>query len=477
MSPEEALNAKMYSYTPDADLGKLADKMLSEMKPPLKIKFDHFGKNPDIQNEDGSITKGKLNGDWIITTQNGEALTGPALAMIQERLQDDPRVQNAYRTQAYVAGRDFAAEGMQAGAFTSVQEGQNAWATETIKRIEENNNKDLTEGTKKLAKQQISTVRWSNYKKTIGVIPGSQDEKIMKEGMSAFEATSARLKNRMKVRDLASVESPDLENKLNRAYQLLQLTNMHGDMLKAAKAFSMRDMESTMRVNEYAKQEKQFTYDMSKLAATLNERRKLAFDLETKRNENAIALAIAKGEVLNPNDPTLLALKGARVNNTMAGTTVFTEDDEVYFQGVKSYQFDVETNTGKQIKNVIDAVTQFGATAGSDQVMTDVDVDGVNTPMNISKLTNYLSTKTISESGVETYTNKDAVNQLFKIYFDQVNDLEGIKQSNVDFATSGNLPSLKAAFESTTRDMKFADLNFKTASKIQFKLYNDAIAL
>ena len=30
MTPDQALDAKLYSYTPDADLGKMADKMLSE---------------------------------------------------------------------------------------------------------------------------------------------------------------------------------------------------------------------------------------------------------------------------------------------------------------------------------------------------------------------------------------------------------------------------------------------------------------
>ena len=478
MTPDQALDAKLYSYTPDADLGKMADKMLSEMKPPLKMKFDHFGKDPDVVNADGTITKGKVNGDWIITTTNGEAVTGPALAMIQERLQDDPRVQNAYRTQAYVAGRDFAAEGMAAGAFGSVEEGQNAWAVETIKRIEANNNRDITDGTKKLAEQQKSTVRWSNYQQTNGVIPGSDDEKIMKEAQSAFDATSARLQNRMKIRDIAATSSPDLESNLNRAYQLLQLTNMHGDMLKAAKAFSMRDMESTMRVNEYAKQSKQFQYDMAKLSATLTERRKLAFDLQAQKASDAYKLAVLKGEVGDPNDPTLDALGNPTTDFTMPETTVWQENDDVYEMSLKSKLKDDQLNLESQINNVISAATQLNATAGSEEVIIPVeyikDGETVTENMSVPKLRSFLSQQTEDENGVKTYVNRSVIEQQWKNYESSLNDPEALKKNNIDFTSSGNYKPLLDAFSQTSNSITNSNMDFKTSSKKQYEAYLDS---
>ena len=475
MSPDQAMDAKLYTYTPDADLGKMADKMLSEMKPPLKMKFDHFGKDPDVQNADGSITKGKVNGDWIITTTNGEAVTGPALAMIQERLQDDPRVQNAYRTQAYVAGRDFAAEGMAEGAFGSVEEGQNAWAVETIKRIEENNNRDITDGTKKLAQQQKSTVRWSNYQQTNGIIPGSDDEKTMKEAQSAFDATSARLQNRMKIRDVAATSSPDLESNLNRAYQLLQLTNMHGDMLKAAKAFSMRDMESTMRVNEYAKQSKQFEYDMAKLSATLTERRSLAFDLQAQKTSDAYKLAVLEGKIADPDDVTLDALGNPTIDFTMPETTVWQEGDDVYQMSVKSKLADDQLNLGNQINDVIAAATQLNATAGSEEIIIPVeyikDGETVTENMSIPNLRSFLSQQTEDENGVKTYVNKSVIKQQWKNYDSSLNDPEALKISNIDFTSSGNYEPLLNAFSKTNNAITNSDIDFKTASKKQYEAY------
>ncbi len=478
MSPEQALNAKLYQYTPDADLGKMAEKMLGEMKPPLKMKFDHFGKEPDVVNADGTITKGKVNGDWIITTTNGEAVTGPALAIIQERLQDDPRVQNAYRTQAYVAGRDFAAEGMAAGSFASVEEGQNAWAVETIKRIQENNNKDISDGTKKLAKQQQATVRWNNYKQTNGVIPGSDDEKIMNEAQSAFDATSARLQNRMKIRDVAANTSPDLESNLNRAYQLLQLTNMHGDMLKAAKAYSMRDMESTMRETDAAKDRRKFKYDMAKLRATSAQRRSLAFDLQKQKAADDLKQAILEGKVGDPNDPTLAALANGKKDFSLSETTVWQEGDDVYEMSVKSKLKDDQLNLERQINNVISAATQLNATAGSKEIIIPVEYikDGqtVTENMSIPNLRSFLSQQTEDENGVKTYVNRSVIEQQWQNYNASLKDPEALAKMNVDFTKSGNYNPLLNSFAETDNSIINSDMDFKTSSQKQYNAYLDA---
>ena len=472
MSPEQALNAKLYQYTPDADLGKMAEKMLGEMKPPLKMKFDHFGKEPDVVNADGTITKGKVNGDWIITTTNGEAVTGPALAMIQERLQDDPRVQNAYRTQAYVAGRDFAAEGMAAGAFGSVEEGQNAWAVETIKRIQENNNKDISDGTKKLAKQQQATVRWNNYKQTNGVIPGSYDEKIMNEAQSAFDATSARLQNRMKIRDVAANTSPDLESNLNRAYQLLQLTNMHGDMLKAAKAYSMRDMESTMRETDASKDRRRFKYDMAKLRESSKQRRSLAFDLQKQKAADDLKQAILEGKVGDPNDPTLTALGGLNIDYTKPETIQYQKDEDVVFAGVNSKLSDNQDIIKEKIDAIIGSATGLNATAGSEEIILPVeyikDGETVTENMSIPKLRSFLSQQTEDENGVKTYVNTSVIDQQYKNYNTRINDSDALKQTNIDFVNSGNLDPLILAFNRIDNNQAISDIRFKKASEIQY---------
>ena len=84
-----------YQSILDADLNELAQQILSEMDPPLKMKMDRFATDED----------GNVQTDFIITEQNGRLVTGAALNIIKNRLLDDPRVQRAYYADAFVKSR------------------------------------------------------------------------------------------------------------------------------------------------------------------------------------------------------------------------------------------------------------------------------------------------------------------------------------------------------------------------------------
>ena len=99
----------------------------------------------------------------------------------------------AYAERSFVQSRQFADQGIQAGRFSSVEQGQQAWASETIGRITEINNKRLEETGQELTKLENANVRWSNYKKRNGIIEGSDDDNVMKENLSAAEATKIAL--------------------------------------------------------------------------------------------------------------------------------------------------------------------------------------------------------------------------------------------------------------------------------------------
>ena len=129
MDADAAIKAPLQKYVPKANLHELSNEILGGLEPPLQITND-----VPMYNIDGSV-----NPDWIVTEKNGSQVEGPALQILRKQLSNDPRVIASYDTQAYVLGRDFAAEGMQAGTFNTVQEGQSAWAQETIQRIAQNN--------------------------------------------------------------------------------------------------------------------------------------------------------------------------------------------------------------------------------------------------------------------------------------------------------------------------------------------------
>lgn len=201
MDPDAALNTSLYKYVPAPNLFEIAEDILSEQKPPLSIKYDVL--SPD--------------GEWIITKKNGELLVGPALQILRNQLATDGRIIRSYQTKAYVASRDFAAAGMEAGDFNSVEEGQDAWAQSTISNIEFNNEQRLKTGLNAIAEQREINVRWDNYKKQYGIVPGSVEEKIMNDQLTAYEKTKLELENQIDIKKVINTPSNNLETTLNRA--------------------------------------------------------------------------------------------------------------------------------------------------------------------------------------------------------------------------------------------------------------------
>ena len=457
MSPEEALDARLYTYTPDADLGKMAQKMLGEMDPPLKMEYDHYAVNKD----------GSVNGDIIITTTNGEAIVGPALAIIQERLADLPRVQNAYRTQAYVTSRDFAANGMKEGAFSTVQEGQQAWATATINNIQFNNDREIESGTTELAERRQSTVSWDSYKQSSGVIPGSDEEKLMQQAQSDFDAVSAVLKNKFKIRDIANHNSPDLESTLNKAYSMLQFTNMRTDMIKAAQAYSMRDVKSVIRETDAAKDARKYQYSLM---------------LEEVRNRNKRQLKIDELNGTLINDPILNAMGSPTKNYTEAGAVVFDLDNEKNIYRVSTDQSFEQVNKDrqKQIESIIAYHQSFYSTAGKDAGTMPIDVinkegEKVVENMTAQELRNYLSIQDTAKDGTNLgYRNVEDINLLFNEFLPLVNDKETTTKLYPLFVNDGNsYVNLKNMFNDTDKLVRSTKLTQTTARDIQKNAYDD----
>ena len=316
-SEQKALQAQLPKYIGDADLFELATEYLESMDPPLKMKINHYGENAD----------GTANTDWIITEQNGRLITGAALQAVQSALLDNPTVQRAYQEDAFVKSRDFASQGMQAGQFASVEQGQEAWAQETISRINELNTPEIKESTKELKKAQDANVNWQNYQENNGIVPGSDLEEAMVEQQSAAEAMQAALDAKVEIQTLANTPSKSLQGTLNKAYNLLMNYNISGDLKKAAVNFSARDQEYTMEANDFALKEKQFKYDMAKIRANAEN----AMLLQAQKAKDEENLARLKGEIVDGDgDPNSLRslLKGFNVSFGDASTFVASTDED-----------------------------------------------------------------------------------------------------------------------------------------------------
>ena len=499
-TPEEALSAPIVKYTEDANLFKLSQQVLGEMKPPLKIKVDKFGTNSD----------GSVNTDWIVTQQNGDLVTGPALQYIQETLQNDPRVQQAYQTEAYVASRDFAAVEMQEGRASSVKQGQNAWAQNIFAQVDAQNAIIVAEKQKILAEQNKTNENWDTYQKINGIIPGSDEDKSKKEQLSAYEATKADLQNQMQVREILNTPAADdIESNLNRAYQLIMHSEMQNDMVKAAQNFSMRDMESTFRVNKYALQEKQQKYDMAQIRARgIN-----AQNLQAQKKKDDRDLAIEKGEILSDAQKAAMialqkSLQAGTVKKGDSNTGGFSVDEDGIVDPnanvveLTTTQFVEDDNkiAAAQLQYVLDAAQaqnpngdnndqQFTIGGRSEEELpfwmrggrTEIDnylgiskieLDDGSFKMkeykgSIEKLRNELGEK--DENG--NFINREAIDNYFNIYQARTQDIDNIKATNPSYAQSQEYADLYVSGAGIKQSKINADMNVQSAINIQAETY------
>lgn len=249
-SEEDALRMAAPKYTPDADLYEMAMEHLKAS-----------GLTADI-------TEPSKDGMWNIRRKNGDLITRQALQDVQMTLKDDPRVVNAYYADSFVRSRKFADDGIQAGKFANIKEGQAAWATEQVNRVEKliaTKNVKLKEENQKLSN---IVVDWQNYNKVYGITEGSDEEKAANESTSIYEATKAAIQgNNDALSDNKGINEEDFQGLLNRAHSLLMHHNMEGDLQAAAIAYSNIDKVVEMKESELQKQKIRFRFDMAKLRA------------------------------------------------------------------------------------------------------------------------------------------------------------------------------------------------------------------
>lgn len=270
--PDKAMSMRLPEFVPQANLFKMSQQLLENMDPPLKMKMDRFAKvaNPNFNpNQDVSKSNPKeiANTDWVITEQNGSLVTGAALQTIRASLIDNAGVQKAYQTEAYVKSMDWATQAVESGSAGSLANGQEMWATETVRRIEAVNQYKLNNDLKSLEKAEKAAVTWANYKGGKGLVPGSQLDNLDKEQLSDIEKYKLDIEAKKRIANEAVLPSPTNQNLLNKAYSLYMQSNILNDMQESAQSWSARDYIYEMNPNEFALKEKQFKYNMAEISA------------------------------------------------------------------------------------------------------------------------------------------------------------------------------------------------------------------
>lgn len=329
-SREDALNMPIPKYVPDADLYELSLQILKESG--LNVKMDEL--SPD--------------GQWIITRENGDLVTGPALEMVQRALYDDPRVQQAYFTQSYVDGRDEAQRMIDAGAVRSVSEGQRQWALKTINTYTTKAAQRKIEQQDQVTESANSNASWEIFRKNKGIIPGSKQERQMREQFELHQSLKDGLDNSNNIvsEGVMPTSSSSTQDLLNRAYNMTMQYNIKEDMIAAARAFGKINASTTIKMEnpEYARQ-RQFQYNKA---------------LESIKQQNRIDLEVLKASLDPKNQPGVLSNSSLTAKPGGPGNITFIEDEDGGYDIVKHnlnqvVEFD-NVNTQNKINSILSAI-------------------------------------------------------------------------------------------------------------------------
>ena len=215
----------------------------------------------------------------------------------------------------------------------TLNELQDMWAEETIRRIATNNKVELSNDLESLRKAEASAVNWSNFKGSNGIVPGGQLDKLNKEQLSTLEKYKLEIESKKQIALEAERPSPTRNNLLNKAYNLYMQSNISNDMQSAAQDWSARNYTRKMTANPFAVDEKKAKYDM----AQINARSRNQLIRDRINNDRKDANTVLDKGYKYDKDGNLIKLPWAEVSNSMSspfnkGSVTFSDPNALDFK-------------------------------------------------------------------------------------------------------------------------------------------------
>ena len=217
----KAVNMAPPRYVPNADLYNVAQEYLAKQN--YKMQW---------------VSGTGANEKFVIVGENGERLIPTAYADLQRAMREDPRITDAYRTDAYVQSRRYAQQGIEAGKYASIDEGRNAWAQNTITELRDRASQANPMLQKQYEDALSSKSSWEEYASKQGVVLSESEKKSMELSGAEYEETLLSIKNNNE--QLERIDAMD-ENSdaINLVSSLLMSYNISSDLFAAAKNYSL----------------------------------------------------------------------------------------------------------------------------------------------------------------------------------------------------------------------------------------------
>lgn len=229
LSDEDAMGYGDVSYTPYVNLHAKATKLFKDYG--WDVKVDSI--SPD--------------GKWIVTTKNGEQITGPLLAHFQGLLGEDPAVMSYYKTKKYVDRKGWIASniptyGSEQAAEEAYLNEQTAYVNRRLAQLTDESDfaKDQANRKAQEAQKNIQQGVIKNDEEVSAVVNSLFGEKDMFE--SASKTTGTALTN-------TSSTSVNMKLRAQALDNALAMLEINDDLSKSAQILAYQQYEQSIKIN------------------------------------------------------------------------------------------------------------------------------------------------------------------------------------------------------------------------------------
>lgn len=246
LSDEDAMMMGDVKYTPYVNVQDMAAKMFKEMD--WDVKMD----TPD--------------GMWIVTTKNGQLIEGNLLAHFQKTLGEDPRVNEYYKTKAYLERKNWAAAN--AGQYGSQEAAEQEYINQTTAMV----NESLAKAKEQVAHQKQTNKQIANdLKENVDngdILYDQQVQSVMDElfgDADNYEATENQIGNVLgSANNSVATRTMSLQGEaVDNAVAMMFLDE---DLKVAAHTMAFTKYEQTLKENPIAMAEQEHRWRMEEIA-------------------------------------------------------------------------------------------------------------------------------------------------------------------------------------------------------------------
>tara|TARA_R110000765_G_scaffold44935_6_gene92919 strand:+ start:387 stop:3746 length:3360 start_codon:yes stop_codon:yes gene_type:complete len=245
-SQEDALKSYIPSYVQNPQLYKRSMAYLKEQG--YNVKIDEVSKD----------------GNFIITTKNGKNITATAMADLKMNFLQDDLLNKAYHTKSYVDSRKFADKEMKEGRVSSVSEGVLKYNTGTIQAHQQSTAARIVQYDEQIATLDGALKSVEAQMKGRTPKPGSSQDLAIKLMQNKLEGTEVQkemaVNSLTKAVEILNSNSPEAIN--NQGYSIQMQSNIMKDLGMAARNFSMKNVEKTLKVNQVKMQDRKERHDI-----------------------------------------------------------------------------------------------------------------------------------------------------------------------------------------------------------------------